>query len=251
MRREGWQRCPQCGTGVERTQGCRHIVCICGGEFCYQCGEVWASGMLGCPRQCGLGLAAAIGPAMGDPIFFPDARDMALNNDRNHHDNPPPGNRAAHLFERMRDQVWRRLLELLEELRLQQLGNHLRQSDGRHGRILNLRDGDDDLPEAHGDSSCNVSSEDVLYNDAASDRSESRCHTRANPSSSCMHYSPSEEPRSRTSSPRRVAVFDLVHAEPPVSNMHSALHAQHASTHRSMKLSSLVLHNLDYLLHDD
>lgn len=37
----GWQRCFQCRTLVERNQGCRHITCRCGGEFCYTCGKRW------------------------------------------------------------------------------------------------------------------------------------------------------------------------------------------------------------------
>lgn len=50
----GWRRCPDCGTGIERTQGCSHMICVCGGEFCYSCGERWLVGGLGCPRRCGL-----------------------------------------------------------------------------------------------------------------------------------------------------------------------------------------------------
>lgn len=50
MEANGWRRCPQCGVCVERTTGCNHIVCVCGGEFCYQCGERWHIAGLGC--QC-------------------------------------------------------------------------------------------------------------------------------------------------------------------------------------------------------
>ena len=32
------QICPHCSTFVERTGGCAHIACKCGGHFCYQCG---------------------------------------------------------------------------------------------------------------------------------------------------------------------------------------------------------------------
>lgn len=50
----GWRRCPDCGTGVERTHGCSHMICLCGGEFCYSCGERWGARGFGCPRRCGL-----------------------------------------------------------------------------------------------------------------------------------------------------------------------------------------------------
>ncbi|CDF39575.1 unnamed protein product [Chondrus crispus] len=59
----GWRRCPDCGTGVERTHGCSHMSCLCGGEFCYSCGERWGIGGFGCPRRCGLpfGQAGVLG----------------------------------------------------------------------------------------------------------------------------------------------------------------------------------------------
>jgi hypothetical protein len=33
----GWKLCPKCGIGVERIDGCTHMTCPCGHEFCYQC----------------------------------------------------------------------------------------------------------------------------------------------------------------------------------------------------------------------
>jgi len=36
-----WQRCARCRQIVEKTSGCRHIVCRCGCEFCYVCGSEW------------------------------------------------------------------------------------------------------------------------------------------------------------------------------------------------------------------
>ena len=36
-----WTRCPSCHAVVERTEGCRHIVCRCRAEFCYLCAAVW------------------------------------------------------------------------------------------------------------------------------------------------------------------------------------------------------------------
>lgn len=54
IQERGWQTCPDCGMAVERTFGCPHMVCFCGGEFCYRCGERWSASGLGCPRRCGL-----------------------------------------------------------------------------------------------------------------------------------------------------------------------------------------------------
>lgn len=42
---EGWRRCYRCRTLVERRDGCRHITCRCGAEFCYVCAARW--------RTCG------------------------------------------------------------------------------------------------------------------------------------------------------------------------------------------------------
>lgn len=35
-----YQVCPGCKKTVERTEGCRDMNCICGTEFCYDCGKV-------------------------------------------------------------------------------------------------------------------------------------------------------------------------------------------------------------------
>ena len=32
------QACPFCGSLVQRSRGCSHMTCTCGGEFCYYCG---------------------------------------------------------------------------------------------------------------------------------------------------------------------------------------------------------------------
>ncbi|KIV95634.1 hypothetical protein PV10_03263 [Exophiala mesophila] len=34
-----WKQCPGCRVLVERTEGCAHMICTCGVEFCYDCGE--------------------------------------------------------------------------------------------------------------------------------------------------------------------------------------------------------------------
>ncbi|KAK5270560.1 hypothetical protein LTR96_003837 [Exophiala xenobiotica] len=36
-----WKQCPTCMTMVERTDGCNHMDCICGIEFCYRCGKLF------------------------------------------------------------------------------------------------------------------------------------------------------------------------------------------------------------------
>ena len=33
------QICPHCSSLVERSSGCNHMTCKCGGDFCYQCGR--------------------------------------------------------------------------------------------------------------------------------------------------------------------------------------------------------------------
>ncbi|OIW28831.1 hypothetical protein CONLIGDRAFT_393268 [Coniochaeta ligniaria NRRL 30616] len=34
-----WKQCPDCSAVVERMDGCPHMTCICGCEFCYNCGR--------------------------------------------------------------------------------------------------------------------------------------------------------------------------------------------------------------------
>ncbi|KAF8027481.1 LOW QUALITY PROTEIN: hypothetical protein BT93_E0401 [Corymbia citriodora subsp. variegata] len=38
-----WRRCPKCKFYVEKVDGCRHIYCRCGHEFCHGCGSSWRS----------------------------------------------------------------------------------------------------------------------------------------------------------------------------------------------------------------
>ncbi|KAF8110508.1 hypothetical protein N665_0083s0070 [Sinapis alba] len=38
-----WRRCPSCKFYVEKADGCMHITCRCGFQFCYGCGSVWVS----------------------------------------------------------------------------------------------------------------------------------------------------------------------------------------------------------------
>ncbi|GMQ09379.1 hypothetical protein CsSME_00052775 [Camellia sinensis var. sinensis] len=37
-----WMRCPHCKFYVEKTEGCLHMTCRCGFQFCYACGETWS-----------------------------------------------------------------------------------------------------------------------------------------------------------------------------------------------------------------
>lgn len=39
LKQNDGQQCPVCQTGVERSEGCFHMHCICGAHFCYECGE--------------------------------------------------------------------------------------------------------------------------------------------------------------------------------------------------------------------
>ncbi|ETI28421.1 hypothetical protein G647_00870 [Cladophialophora carrionii CBS 160.54] len=36
-----WKQCPTCLNMVEKTEGCNHMDCICGVEFCYRCGNLF------------------------------------------------------------------------------------------------------------------------------------------------------------------------------------------------------------------
>ena len=38
---EGWQRCYHCNATVELREGCNHMTCRCGAEFCMLCGVQW------------------------------------------------------------------------------------------------------------------------------------------------------------------------------------------------------------------
>ncbi|EIN08607.1 hypothetical protein PUNSTDRAFT_103483 [Punctularia strigosozonata HHB-11173 SS5] len=43
-REREWQRCPHCRRIVEKSGGCVHMMCWCGGEFCYRCGGGYHDG---------------------------------------------------------------------------------------------------------------------------------------------------------------------------------------------------------------
>jgi hypothetical protein len=50
-KRKGWKKCPGCSQVVERTEGCLHITCRCGSEWCYNCLRDWSE----CGSSCGRG----------------------------------------------------------------------------------------------------------------------------------------------------------------------------------------------------
>ncbi|KAE9374597.1 hypothetical protein N431DRAFT_438036 [Stipitochalara longipes BDJ] len=50
-KRKGWKQCPGCSQVVERTEGCLHITCRCGSEWCYACLRDWDM----CGSSCGRG----------------------------------------------------------------------------------------------------------------------------------------------------------------------------------------------------
>lgn len=43
-----WQTCSKCRRIVERIDGCLHMTCLCGFEFCYRCGAEYSG-----PGMCG------------------------------------------------------------------------------------------------------------------------------------------------------------------------------------------------------
>ncbi|KAF3915642.1 hypothetical protein ABW21_db0209139 [Orbilia brochopaga] len=38
---EKWSQCYRCGMAVEKADGCMHMICRCGVDFCYRCGGPW------------------------------------------------------------------------------------------------------------------------------------------------------------------------------------------------------------------
>ncbi|MCO5604398.1 hypothetical protein L7F22_058563 [Adiantum nelumboides] len=43
-----WQRCKKCRRMIELAEGCYHMTCRCGYEFCYLCGEPWKNKRQSC-----------------------------------------------------------------------------------------------------------------------------------------------------------------------------------------------------------
>lgn len=64
-KQQNWMECSTCDNYVEKSAGCNHIVCRCGGEFCYLCGSKWGT----CRCQ-----VVAIGHALRHNRLEPAAR---------------------------------------------------------------------------------------------------------------------------------------------------------------------------------
>ncbi|XP_019087911.1 PREDICTED: uncharacterized protein LOC104729012 [Camelina sativa] len=47
-----WRQCGKCQHMIELTQGCNHITCRCGHEFCYNCGGGWNKKTETCVKRC-------------------------------------------------------------------------------------------------------------------------------------------------------------------------------------------------------
>lgn len=78
-RDHGWKRCVGCAAMVERREGCNHMTCRCGAEFCMACGAQWKT--CECPLfppvtlttlpELGLGVGAGEGEGGRRPIVDP------------------------------------------------------------------------------------------------------------------------------------------------------------------------------------
>ncbi|KFK32581.1 hypothetical protein AALP_AA6G261900 [Arabis alpina] len=47
-----WRQCVKCRHLIELSQGCNHMTCRCGYEFCYKCGIEWKKDQKSCPSGC-------------------------------------------------------------------------------------------------------------------------------------------------------------------------------------------------------
>jgi hypothetical protein len=56
-----WQKCPKCGIVVERTMGCKSIMCVCKTLFCYNCGKET-------PAHLGHATVCCLGGALFDNV---------------------------------------------------------------------------------------------------------------------------------------------------------------------------------------
>ncbi|PNH11208.1 hypothetical protein TSOC_001968 [Tetrabaena socialis] len=57
-----WKQCPTCKAVVERAEGCNHMRCLCGGDFCYACGKKYESSKPSAENVHGT-------PGCGCPLF--------------------------------------------------------------------------------------------------------------------------------------------------------------------------------------
>lgn len=63
-----WKQCPNCRNLVERIDGCSHMSCECGIDFCYDCGSRRDSYTTGCPCRSGANRHRRQPPADGDNV---------------------------------------------------------------------------------------------------------------------------------------------------------------------------------------
>ena len=49
VRGQNYKICPKCGIWVEKTEGCNHMRCRCGADFCYKCGKLIPPPLHDCP----------------------------------------------------------------------------------------------------------------------------------------------------------------------------------------------------------
>ncbi|RCV11800.1 hypothetical protein SETIT_2G215600v2 [Setaria italica] len=62
-----WTRCPSCRAMIDKTGGCRHIVCRCGTAFCYICGSAFSARGCRCIGPPGEDAYAALTPVKAGP----------------------------------------------------------------------------------------------------------------------------------------------------------------------------------------
>ena len=46
------KQCPQCNVGIEKIDGCNHITCKCGKDFCFICGSSYRHKRIHCDLFC-------------------------------------------------------------------------------------------------------------------------------------------------------------------------------------------------------
>ncbi|KAL7963946.1 hypothetical protein V8C34DRAFT_300409 [Trichoderma compactum] len=59
MDNQGLVSCPECGIVIALRDGCNHMNCLCGAEFCYICGREWTEGCR-CPEYNGFHLRVPV-----------------------------------------------------------------------------------------------------------------------------------------------------------------------------------------------
>ncbi|KAI8883511.1 hypothetical protein K501DRAFT_184309, partial [Backusella circina FSU 941] len=65
--KENWSRCPTCKHMVEKNNGCNHITCRCGTQFCYRCGSLYSFNR--CVNRCEMYAPHTL-KAVRKPMFY-------------------------------------------------------------------------------------------------------------------------------------------------------------------------------------